>query len=94
MLSAVFQFSLPKISSSLILKDLIRSFRIERLAVPVRVPPWDLAKVLEFLKSSTFEPLHEALLRELTKKTFFLLSLATAKRVEELQAVAKTVFCG
>ena len=91
MLSSVFRFVLPEVSSSLVLKDLIRSFSIERPSAPQRAPQWDLLVVLEFLRSSAFEPLHQASLRELTKKTLFLLSLATARRVGELQAVAKDV---
>ena len=49
MLSSVFKFCLPKISSSPILKDLVRSF--ESLApLPFHhLPPWDLDKVLEYL---------------------------------------------
>ena len=59
--------------------------------VPSHAPPWDLAKVLSFLASSAFEPLEQVPLRELTKKVLFLISLATAKRVGELQAVSKNV---
>ena len=70
MLSAVFRFTLPQISSSPVLKDLIRSFKIERPSIPVWAPSWDLSRVLEFLRSSAFEPLREVSLRELTKKTF------------------------
>ena len=91
MLSAVFRFSLPEISSSVILKDLLRSFKLERPVVPVRAPPWDLSLVLKFLKSSKFEPMSQLSLRELTKKTLFLFSLATARRVGELQALSKSV---
>ena len=91
MLSAVFRYTFPEISSSTVLKDLIRSFKVERPMVPSHAPPWDLAKVLGFLSSSAFEPLEQASLRELTKKVLFLVSLATAKRVGELQAVSKKV---
>ena len=47
--------------------------------------------VLRFLASSTFEPLSEAPLRAITKKVLFLLALATAKRVGELQALSSVV---
>ena len=40
---------------------------------------------------SAFEPLESVSLRSLTKKTLFLVSLATAKRVSEIQALSKTV---
>ena len=91
MLSAVFRFHLPEISSHHVLRDLLRSFSVERPLVSSRVPPWDLSIVLSFLRSEAFEPLDKAPLRELTKKTLFLLSLATARRVGELQAIYKTV---
>ena len=91
MLSASFRFSLPEISDSPILRDLLHSFRIERPAIPNRAPPWDLSLVLAYLKSSDFEPLEAASLRSLTIKTIFLISLATAKRVGELQSLAKDV---
>ena len=64
---------------------------MERPLASSRVPSWDLSKVLNFLRSSAFEPLQKASLRELTKKTVFLHSLATAKRIGELQAVARVV---
>ena len=38
-LSSVFRLILPEISDSLILKDLLRSFKIERNIIHSRVPP-------------------------------------------------------
>ena len=70
------------------LYDLLRSFRVEAPVRPVTPPSWDLVKVLEFLKSPVFEPLHQASLRDLTRKTLFLTALASAKRVSELQALS------
>ena len=57
----------------------------------MRPPSWDLSKVLRFLLSDAFEPLRDAPLRALTKKVLFLLALATAKRVWELQALSRIV---
>ena len=91
MLSSVFRYTFPEISSSHILRDLIRSFRIERPIRSSHAPPWDLSLVLRFLASSAFEPLNQISLRELTKKVLFLVALATAKRVGELQAISKKV---
>ena len=54
----------------------------------VQPPSWDLNKVLNHLRSSTYEPLANLSFRSLTKKVLFLLSLATAKRVGELQALS------
>ena len=49
MLSAVFKFTLPEISTSPILKDLIRPFEISAPRPLFPPPPWDLDKVLQFL---------------------------------------------
>ena len=84
MLSAVFKSVLLEISSSPVLHDLLRSFQVE-----VRPPSWDLPTVLTYLRSSSFEPLSFISLRDLARKTLFLISLATAKRVGELQALSR-----
>ena len=57
----------------------------------LRPPAWDLSVVLRFLNSSAFEPLSEASLRALLQKMLFLLALAKAKRVGELQALSSVV---
>ena len=49
MLSAVFRSVLPEISTSPVLHDLLRSFRVEAPARSVIPPSWDLLKVLEYL---------------------------------------------
>ena len=91
MLSGVFRFILPELSSQFVLHDLLRSFRLERPLPSLRVPPWDLQVVLRFLRGPPFEPLASSSLRALTQKVLFLVSLATARRVGELQAVARDV---
>ena len=91
MLSAVFRSVLPEISTSPLLHDLLRSFSVEAPVRSITPPSWDLLKVLEYLKSPVFEPLHQASLRDLTRKMLFLTALASAKRVGELQALSKTV---
>ena len=91
MLSAVFRTVLPEISTSPILRDLLRSFQVEAPCRSVRPPSWDLLKVLEYLRSPVFEPLSNASLRDLTRKTLFLVALATVKRVGELQALSRIV---
>ena len=87
MLSGVFRFVLPVLSSYFVLHDLLRSFRLEYPLSSSRVPPWDLLVVLQFLRGPPFEPLASASLRSLTQK-LFLVSLATARRVGELKAVS------
>ena len=91
MLSAVFRSVLPEISTSAVLHDLLRSFRVEAPIRSVTPPTWNLLTVLEFLKSPIFEPLQQASLRDLTRKTLFLIALASAKKVSELQALSRTV---
>ena len=91
MLSASFRFLLPDISSHPVLHDLIRSFRIERPLLSSRVPSWDLSLVLSLLRGAPFEPLVSCSLRDLIRKFLFLLSLASARRVGEFQAVAANV---
>ena len=91
MLSAVFKFPLPEISTSPILKNLIRSFEISAPRPLFLPPPWDLDKVLQFLSGPPFEPLARASFLDKTKKALFLLAMATAKRVSELQALSFSV---
>ena len=91
MLSAVFKSVLLEISSSPALHNLLRSFQVEAPIREVRPPSWDLTTVLTYLRSSSFEPLMTISLRDLTRKTLFLISLATAKRVGELQALSHRV---
>ena len=87
-LASVFKYKLPEIWHSFVLHDLIRSFEIERPLRPVGPLSWDLMKVLDYLRGSSFEPLHLKPLRVVMMKTLFLLSLVTAKRVSELQALS------
>ena len=91
MLSAVFKFPLPEISTSPILKDLIRSFEISAPRPLFPSPPWDLDKVLQYLSGPPFEPLARASFLDKTKKALFFLAMATAKRVSELQALSFSV---
>ena len=69
----------------------MRSFAVECPLHP-RVPQsWDLDVVLRHLTSSKCEPLERLSLRALTKKILFLVAVATAKRVGELQALSQQV---
>ena len=63
MLSAVFRFHLPSLSSDHVLRDLLRSFRLSSAERILRPPAWGLSVVLRFLNSSAFEPLSQAPLR-------------------------------
>ena len=92
MLSGVIRFILPELSSHFVLHDLLRSFCLECPLPSSRVPPWDLLLVLRFLRGPHFEPLSSCSLWDLTQKVLFLVSLATARRVGELQTVSRDVF--
>ena len=91
MLSAVFRFHLPSLSLDPVIRDLLRSFRLSSAERVLRPPAWDLSTVLTYLVSPAFEPLSQASFRALTLKTLFLLALATAMRVGELQALSSIV---
>ena len=79
-LSALFRFHLPSLSSDPMIRDLLRSFRLSSAERVLRSPAWDLSKVLTYLVSPAFEPLSQASFRALTLPTLFLLALATATK--------------
>ena len=87
-LVSIFKFRLPELLNSFILRDLIRSFEIKRPYRLVGPPSWDLVKVLNYLRGSNFEPLSTKPLCLVIMKVAFSFSLATAKRVGELQALS------
>ena len=91
MLSVVFRSALSLISSVPVLRDLLWPFKVEVPPQPLRPPDWNLSLVLCYLTSLVFEPLHLSSLRNLTKKDLFLVALATAKLVGELQVISRTV---
>ena len=91
MLSGVFRFILPELSSHFVLRDLLRSFRLERPQSSSRVPPWDLSLVISFLWGAPFEPPSSCSLRDLTRKVLFLVALATARRVGEFHTLSAVV---
>ncbi len=59
-----------------------------RPQVRSRVPPWDLAVVLEALCRPPFEPIEEISEHLLTLKTVLLLAISSLKRVGNLQALS------
>ena len=54
-LSSVFQFSFPEIASSSVLRNLIKSFQINRLACGLHPPSWDLEKALRAFHEPPYE---------------------------------------
>ena len=78
-LSAVFRFHLPSLSSDQVLRILLRSFQLSSAERVLRPHTWDLSMVPTYLVSPAFEPLSQASFRALPPTTLFLLALATAK---------------
>ena len=91
MLNSVFSLKGLDLSQDLVLRALVSSFGSQAPRRIVRPPSWNLDVVLRALSRFPFEPLSSASLRVLTKKALFLVSLATAKRVSELQALSRHV---
>ena len=90
-LSAVFRFHLPSLSSGPVIRNLLRSFRLSSAEHGLRPPAWDLSLGLKYFVSPAWEPLSQASFHALTLLPLFLLALATAKRVGELQALSSIV---
>ena len=79
------------ISSSVDLTALVRSFSLEKPIREIRPPSWDLSVVLSSFLVHPYEPLDEAPMMLLSHKAAFLLALASAKRVSEIQAFLGSV---
>jgi hypothetical protein len=79
------------VSSSPELTALIRAMSGEIPPRDTTPPKWNLTLVLETLIKHPYEPLETASLKFLTHKCAFLLALASAKRVSELQALSGTI---
>lgn len=75
------------------LSDLMANFEYRRPVVRSLTPRWNLPWVLTWLNSERFEPLPLASLADLTRKTCFLVALATAARVSEIHALSVAEGC-
>ena len=78
-LSAVFRFHLPSLSSDPVIRVLLRSFRLSSAGRVLRPHAWALSMVLTYLVSPAFKPWSQASFRALPLTTLLLLALATAK---------------
>ncbi|XP_067679993.1 uncharacterized protein [Haliotis asinina] len=70
-----------------VLRELIKSFRQAEGRRKPRAPEWDLAVVLDHLKSDFYEPLEEVPLLRVTVKATLLVAMASAARISELHAL-------
>ena len=92
MLDSVFFSILPRITSSRFRKELMKGLEDSSVKkMRSLFPSWSRTKTLEYLKGSVFELLSSCDWKNLTKKTFFLVALATAKRNGELQAFSHSI---
>ena len=69
----------------------MKSFSKEVRPSELRPPAWDVALVLRSLKGPPYEPLGTVEECFLAQKTLFLLALASAKRIGELQGISYRV---
>lgn len=77
----------PNYSDSDTLNELMRSYVLERPKVTSLCPKWDLVLVLDALRKPPYEPLSAASMLDVSKKTLFLLALASGARRSELHAL-------
>lgn len=89
-LSSVFKNRDLDLSSNQDLSNLIKSFDTSK-QTKVDSVSWNLDVVLKWLMGPSFESLSSMSLKNLTQKTLFLVALATAKCVSELQAIDKWI---
>ncbi len=76
------------IGTNHVLSELIKSFQLRKPVTRSLTPKWNLSWVLLSLNKAPYEPLSEASMLDLTVKTVFLLSLASARRVSEIHALS------
>ena len=88
MLNGVFSLKRFDLSSDIVLREVIKTCSRQIPRPPCRVPSWNVDVVLKALTGPPFEPLGQVSFRDLSRKTLFLVALATAKRVGELSALS------
>ncbi len=76
------------IGNNHVLSELIRSFQLRKPITRSLTPKWNLSLVLLALTKAPYEPLSGATLLNLSIKTAFLLSMASARRVSEIHALS------
>ena len=77
-----------KSSQPHLVRDVVRGIEVSAASTPRRVPQWDLSLVLEALRKPPFEPLNSLDRASLTKKTVFLVMLASGRRASEVNALS------
>ena len=90
-LSPIFKLAGSDFDNSVELDLLFKAFKKAAPREGVRPPHWDVNIVLFALEVHPLEPMSASCIREATMKTLFLIALATAHRVGELQALSSNV---
>lgn len=93
MLNGVFKFQGLDFSKDNVVTAITRTCCRQICHPGLKVPAWNVDIVLRALLSPPFELMDTADLKKVTMKTLFLITLATAKRVRELQALSVGVAC-
>ena len=91
MLNSVYHLKGFNLSLDPVLSNIIRACGQETPRTRIKVPAWNVDVILKHLTNAPYEPLRESSMRHLTQKTLFLIALATAKRVGELQALSADI---
>ncbi len=76
------------VSNSPALHDLIKGMLHKRPPERSLVPAWDLPTALQLLTEKPYEPMHQASLADITKKTAFLIAAASGRRVSDIHALS------
>lgn len=87
MLNSIFSIKGFDLSHDAVLREIIKACS-RRVPRSIGMPTWNLDVVLKALVRHPYEPMDTVPIRYLTMKTLFLVALATAKRVGELQALS------
>ncbi len=86
-LAQVYHYRGVDLSNNVDISSLMKTMEIKRPVIRSQIPKWDLTLVLRSLTRAPYEPMRVSDLKFLTRKTAFLLLLATAKRVSEVHAL-------
>jgi hypothetical protein len=82
------QLGYPPLVEESIITGVIKGVALRAAKARRTVPHWDIFLVLAFLRENQFEPLLQASLTNLTHKTFFLLALASSRRISEVHSLS------
>ena len=91
-LASVFMQSDCSVFDGLEIAALLKKFAIERPMRSQKIPQWSLPLVLSFLEGAHFEPLEEACLEGLTRRTIFLIVLASGRCLSEVYSFSDREF--